>query len=222
MKIAVMSATGEDNLIDSKENGDLEYRKKQLEKLKNEPITLEEINGGITIMDLGLNEFKLDLLEHRKLNNTFTTAPFGMHAVVPRTSDLPPGVIYVLKSLSNPKDITNLNHRLHPFYMVHLTEEGNVICNHLEPKKMLDHIRLLCKGKKQPIFELTRQFNLETKDGHSMKKYSELLNAAIQSIITLKDEKEVDSIFSDGETSFGLGEIRGLDDFELITFLVIK
>lgn len=222
MKISVMTATGEDNPIDAGEKGDLEYRKKQLERLHEEVIDPEEISGGITIMDLGLNEFRLDLIEYRKLNHDIDTTPFGMHAVANTESGLPKGVIYILKNVNNAKSIDNPN-RLHPFYMVYLAGDGNAVCNHLEPKKMLDFMRLLCKGKNTPDIKLTKEFNTETRDGYNMKRYSELLQASIQSIINVKAEKEIDSLFSDGSTSILSGDaIRGLSDFELICFLVVK
>ena len=222
MKISVMTATGEDNPIDAGEKGDLEYRKKQLERLHEEVIDPEEISGGITIMDLGLNEFRLDLIEYRKLNHDIDTTPFGMHAVANTESGLPKGVIYILKNVNNAKSIDNPN-RLHPFYMVYLAGDGNAVCNHLEPKKMLDFMRLLCKGKNTPDIKLTKEFNAETRDGYNMKRYSELLQASIQSIINVKAEKEIDSLFSDGSTSILSGDaIRGLSDFELICFLVVK
>lgn len=222
MKISVMTATGEDNPIDAAEKGDLEYRKKQLEKLQKEIIDPEEVSGGITIMDLGLNEFRLDLIEYRKLNHDVDSTPFGMHAVVRADNGLPKGVIYILKNVSNAKSIDNPN-RLHPFYMVYLGEDGKVNCNHLEPKKMLDFMRLLCKGKDKPDAKLAKEFNAQTRDGYDMKRYSELLQASIQSIISVKEEKEIDSLFSDGGTSILSGEaIRGLSDFELMCFLVVK
>ncbi|MDR2527007.1 MAG: DEAD/DEAH box helicase family protein [Rickettsiales bacterium] len=222
MKISVMTATGDGNPIDAEEKGDLEYRKKQLEKLQKEVITHEEASGGITIMDLGLNEFRLDLIEYRKLKREIDSTPFGMHAVARAVGDLPKGVIYILKNIDNIKNSDSQN-RLHPFYMVYLTEDGDVCCNHLEPKKALNFMRLLCKGKSLPDGELTKEFNVQTQNGYDMEKYSKLLQTSIQSIINVKEEKEIDSLFSDGGTSILSGDtIRGLSDFELICFLAVK
>lgn len=222
MKISVMTSTGEDNPIDMAEKGDLEYRKKQLEKLQKEVIDPEEVSGGITIMDLGLNEFRLDLIEYRKKNAEIERAPMGMHAVAMASGDgLPPGIIYILKNVNNIKSIDNPN-RLHPFYMVYIQNDGVVKYNHLEPQRLLSYMRLICKGFKSADKNFCKAFNLETKDGSDMSKYSDLLGKAIQSIINVKAESEVDSLFSDGGSAFGQGEIKGLDDFELIGFVVLK
>ena len=172
-------------------------------------------------MDLGLNEFRLDLLEYIKQNNDVEHAPHGMHAVVSATDDMPPGVIYVLKNISNDVNVGNQN-RLHPFYMVYISEDGEVVCDHLSPKELLDRMRLICKGQSEPDKELCRAFNQETKDGRDMGLYSELLSDAIDSIIHVKEESDIDSFLKGNQISFLSGRIKGLDDFELICFLVIK
>ncbi len=222
MKITVMTSTGEDNPIDMAEKCDLEYRRKQLEKLRKEIVDPEEISGGINIMDLGLNEFRLDLVEYRKHHSDVEKAPLGMHAVTMSAGEgLPPGVIYILRSVNNSRDINNPN-RLHPFYMVYIKDDGTVVYNHLEPQKLLSSMRLVCKGFATPDKARCALFNKQTKDGTDMTKYSELLGKAIQSIIHVKDESEVDSLFSDGGSTFGQDDIKGLDDFELICFVVLK
>ena len=220
MKISVMTSTGDDNPISAEEKGDLEYRKQQLQRLMDEVVDIEEMGNGISIMDMGLNEFRLDLLEYMKNNPDIAHTPFGMHAVVGSTPDATEGVIYILKNLSNGVNINSQN-RLHPFYMVYISDNKEVVANHLAPKKMLDLIRYMCKGKSEPILELCRDFNKATKDGRKMDKYSDLLEASIGSIITVKEESDVDSLFSLGETSALTNKISGLDDFELICFLVV-
>jgi len=87
---------------------------------------------------------------------------------------------------------------------------------------MLDLIRYLCKGKSEPIRELCRSFNQETRDGRKMDKYSDLLEKAIRSIIHVKDESDIDSLFSLGETTALTHKISGLEDFELVCFLVVR
>ena len=221
MKIVNMTATGDDNIISEDEKTDLEYRKAQLKKLQDEVVDIEEMSTGISIMDLGLNEFRLDLLEYIKSHPDIDKAPFGMHAVTAANDDMPAGVIYVLKNRANSVNIDNQN-RLHPFYMVYISNEGEVICNHLSPKEMLDKMRFLCKGKTEPIAELYKRFNKETRDGSKMGTYSKLLGDAISSIIETKDESDLDAFLSGGNVSFLSNEIKGLDDFELICFLVIK
>lgn len=221
MKISIMTSTGDDDLINPEEKGDLEYRKQQLKRLQEEVVDIEDMSSGISIMDLGLNEFRLDLLEYVKTHPDLEKKPKGLHAVVPATEDLPEGVIFVLRNINNSVNIDNQN-RIHPFYMVYIGIDGEVICDYLNPKKMLDDIRLLCRGKNEPIKDLCRQFNEETDDGRDMVEMSELLSEAIESIINSKEESDIDSLFSAGGTSALMSSVSGLDDFELICFLVIK
>ena len=221
MKISVMTSTGDDDLINPEEKGDLEYRKQQLKRLQEEVVDIEDMSSGISIMDLGLNEFRLDLLEYVKNHGDLDKKPKGMHAVVPATDELPEGVVFILKNINNSVNIDNQN-RIHPFYMVYIGIDGEVICDYLNPKKMLDDIRLLCRGKKEPIKELCQRFNEETDDGRDMTEMSELLSEAINSIIDCKEESDIDSLFSAGGTSALMSAVSGLDDFELICFLVVK
>ena len=221
MKIVDMTATGDDNLLSDEEKTDLAYRKAQLKRLQDEVVDIEDMTTGISIMDLGLNEFRLDLLDYIKQHPDIDKTPYGLSAVAPAGEDTPPGVIYILKNRSNSVNIDNQN-RLHPFYMVYISETGEVICDHLSPKNMLDKMRFLCKGKTEPIPELYQPFNRETRDGRNMNQYSKLLGEAIASIIEVKDESDIDGFLGGGHVSFLNNEIRGLDDFELICFLVIR
>lgn len=221
MKISVMTSTGDDDLINPEEKGDLEYRKQQLKRLQEEVVDIEDMSTGISIMDLGLNEFRLDLLEYIKTHDDFAKKPKGLHAVVPATEENPEGVIFVLRNINNSINIDNQN-RIHPFYMVYIGVDGEIVCDYLNPKKLLDTVRLLCRGKKEPVRSLCRKFNEETNDGRDMREVSELLNDAINSIIDVKEESDIDSLFSAGGTSALMSEISGLDDFELICFLVVK
>ncbi len=221
MKIVNMTATGDDNILSEEEKTDLEYRKTQLMRLKNEVVDMEDMTTGISIVDLGLNEFRMDLFEYIKTHPDIDNSPFGLHAVVSANENAQPGVIYVLKNRSDSVNIDNRN-RLHPFYMVYIGDDGNVICDHLSPKQMLDIMRHICKGRTEPIPEAYRPFNKETRDGRNMKKYSELLGDAISSIIEVKEESDIDSFLGGEQVSFLSNEIKGLDDFELICFLVIR
>lgn len=221
MKATVITSTGDDNLLSANEKGDLEYRRNQLKKLQNEVVDIEDMDTGVNIMDLGLNEFRLDLLANLKEHPNMDLTPFGMSAVVSASELVEPGVMYVLKNKNNGVNIDRSN-LLHPFYMVYLSHTGTVICDHLSPKKLLDKMRYACKDKTEPDKMLCKQFNKETRDGKNMRHYSDLLQSAIESIITVKEESDIDSLFSVGETSALTYNIKGLDDFELICFLVIK
>ncbi|MDU3722435.1 MAG: helicase-related protein [Clostridium celatum] len=221
MKISIMSSTGDDDLINAEEKGDLEYRKQQLKRLQEEVVDIEDMSTGISIMDLGLNEFRLDLLEYIKTHGDMDTKPKGLHAVVSSSEELPEGVIFVLKNVNNSVNIDNQN-RIHPFYMVYIGMDGDIICDYLNPKQLLDDIRLLCRGKQEPIVELCQKFNEETNDGKDMQELSNLLRETIHSIIDTKEESDIDSLFTAGGTSALISVVSGLDDFELISFLVVK
>ena len=221
MKITVMTATGDDDLINPEEKGDLEYRKQQLKRLQEEVVDLEDMSTGISIMDLGLNEFRLDLLAYIKNHGDLEKTPRGLHAVVPETEGCPEGVIFVLKNVNNSVNIDNQN-RIHPFYMVYISTEGEIVCDYLNPKGLLDDVRLLCRGKSEPIKALCAQFNRETDDGRNMSEMSELLSMAIDSIIDAKADNDIDSLFKSGGTSALMSAVSGLDDFELVCFFVVK
>ena len=221
MKISVMTSTGDDDLLNAEEKGDLEYRRAQLKRLQEEVVDIEDMSSGISIMDLGLNEFRLDLLEYMKQHDEIETAPLGLHAVIQQTEDVPAGVIFVLRNINDSVNIDSRN-RIHPFYMVYISEAGEIVCDYLNPKKLLDTMRLLCRGKSEPQAELCRRFNDETDDGRKMGKISKLLSEAIGSIVDVKEANDIDSLFKSGGTSALLSAVSGLDDFELICFLVIR
>ena len=221
MKATVITSTGDDNLLSDNEKGDLEYRRNQLKKLQDEVVDIEDMDSGVNIMDLGLNEFRLDLLTNLKEHPNMDLTPFGMSAVVSASELIEPGVMYVLKNKNNGVNIDRSN-LLHPFYMVYISHNGTVICDHLSPKKLLDKMRYACKDKTEPDMTLCKQFNKETRDGKNMRHYSDLLQKSIESIITVKEESDIDDFLNGVQGNLFAGEIRGLDDFELITFLVIK
>lgn len=221
MKITIMTSTGDDDLINAEENGDLEYRRAQLKRLQEEVVDIEDMTNGISIMDLGLNEFRLDLLEYMKTHEDIETAPKGLHAVVGRAEDAPAGVIFVLRNINDSVNVDNRN-RIHPFYMVYIGRDGEIVCDYLAPKKLLDAIRLLCRGKSEPCAELCKAFNDETDDGRNIGEISQLLSEAINSIIDAKEESDIDSLFKSGGTSALLSEVSGIQDFELICFIVVK
>ncbi|MDR0500025.1 MAG: DEAD/DEAH box helicase family protein [Coriobacteriales bacterium] len=227
MKASVMTATGDDNPIDPEEQGDLEYRKTQLKKLQDEVVDIEEIPSGVSIMDLGLNEFRLDLLEYVKHHGELDGIPFGLHAVVGGNADAPHGTIFILKNRNAKINVQSQN-QLHPCYMVYVVEGENpddepaVHISHLQPKKLLDSLRQLCKGREKPLDELCRQFNAETKDGRNMRHYSDLLCFAVKSIVSLNEDDAIDSFLSGKQISLAANTIDGLDDFELVCFVTVK
>ena len=218
MRISVMTATGDDDLINQDEKGDLEYRRKQLKKLQEEVVDLEDMESGVSIVDLGLNEFRMDLLAYIKQKTDMDHLPFGIYAVVKGEK---PGVIFVLKNTKGGDAIKGKN-RLYPFYMVYVANDGEIIANHLQPKDILDMMRLLAKGKTSPNKVLCDEFNEETRDGCDMGAISRCLEQAIDSIVAKKEESYVSSFLNGDFVDFKSETIKGLDDFELICFFVVR
>ena len=221
MYILDISATGEDNVLTNK-SSDMEYRKAQLQKLKEEVVDLEDMNTGVSITDLGLNDFRMDLLEYIKQNGNLDNVVNGLHSVVQadETNGIEKGTIFVLKNINSNINIKNSN-QLHPFYIVYIKENDEILSNHLNVKNTLDLLRYISKGKKEPIKEAYEKFNDETNDGNDMAKYSGLLNKSIESIINVKEETDIDSLFRRGGTTMLQNDIKGLEDFELIAFVAI-
>jgi len=222
MMIADVTATGDDNVLSAQAN-DVSYRKEQLRRLQEEVIELEDLKTGVSITDLGLNDFRMDLLNYVKEHGELKNVPNGMHAVVPAkpAMGLHPGVIFTLRNLNTGVNV-NQHNRLHPYYLVYIDRAGNVVHDHTEVKRLLDLARTCCKGQEKPIPQATQLFNEETAEGRQMQVYSDLLGKAIRSMIEVKEEKDLDSLFSGGKTTALTNTISGLDDFELITFLVIQ
>ena len=222
MVITDITATGDDNVLSAKST-DIAYRKDQLKRLQEEVIELEDVKTGVSITDLGLNDFRMDLLNYVKEHGELSNMPNGLHAVVPAQHErgLQPGVIFALKNIHDTVNVNQQN-RLHPYYLTYISNEGEVIVDQTEVKRLLDLIRSSCKGQSTPIDQVCRLFNEKTEDGRQMEHQSELLSAAIRSIIEVKEEKDIDSLFGGGRTSALAHTIAGLDDFELIAFLVVQ
>ena len=222
MIITDITATGDDNVLTAKST-DIAYRKDQLKRLQDEVIELEDVKTGVSITDLGLNDFRMDLLNYIKENGDLARMPNGMHAVIPARIKLgfATGVIFALRNIHDAVNVNQQN-RLHPYYLTYISNSGEIIADHTEVKRLLDVIRSSCKDHKEPIQDVCKLFNDLTNDGRNMAAYSELLSEAIRSMIEVKEEKDIDSLFSGGKTSALVHTIAGLDDFELIAFLVVQ
>jgi len=221
MVIADLAATADDNVL-TQESSDTEFRREQLRRLQDEVIELEDVRTGVSITDLGLNDFRMDLLGYVKENGDPSAAPKGLHAVVTAQPDkgLHPGVLFALRNVNADEHI-NRGNRLHPHYLVYLDDSGKVIADHTEVKHLLDLVRAGCRGVNEPIADVCRIFNDATEDGSNMAPYSELLTSAIRSMVEVTDEQDLDSLFTAGGTTALTQTIAGLDDFELIAFLAI-
>lgn len=220
MLISNLASTGDDNILNTDEK-DLEYRKIQLQKLQEEVIDLEDLREGVSITDLGLNDFRVDLTGYIKTFGELTNIPEGLHAVVKATEALKPGVIFVLKNVNSTININKLN-RLHPYYLVYIQTGGLLLLSHVDSKKILDAMRMLCKGKSQPLTDLCKALSAETDEYHEMDSFSSLLKQSIGSILKTEEEKEVLSLFKAGGTTALKDKFKGIEDFNLISFLIVR
>ena len=218
MRITVMTSTGDDDYINEEEKGDLEYRERQLRQMQTEVVDLEDVSGGVSITDLGLNDFRMDLVGYYNENPDIEQLPSGLHGVVRGDT---PGIIFVLRNVNQDVNILGRN-QLHPFYLVYVGQDGTIVEGHLSPKDVLDTMRVLCRGNSEPDQALCRAFNKRTKNGRDMRWASGLLGDAIASIIDAKEQSDIESFFSAGVSSFLENDVSGLDDFELICFLVVS
>lgn len=220
MKISVLTSTADDNVLTEEEVDENNYRKKQLEKLKNEVVDLEEMSEGISIMDLGLEDYRLDLLKYIDNHPDITKVPRGLQAVVPVKSWAEEGVIFVLKSKDDYKGLSK-KERLYPYALVYINQAGETILPAADGKQVLEKLRSLTKGKSQPDERLVRRFNQETADGYDMAAYSKLLHQAIEQLVEADRQSTMASLFSVGGLDLFGQEVEGLDDFELICFFVL-
>lgn len=223
MTIVDQTATADDNLLNPDDVID-DYRSVQIKKMQNgEYQDLEESDNGITITDLGLNEFRMDAVTYLKEYGEPTKVPKGLHAVVEKdeSKGLVPGVIFILKNYNNNVNINKQN-RLHPYYLIYIDDNGNLVHNHLDAKEILDKMRFSCKGRKEPIPAVYKIFNEETDDGLNMTKYNKLLGDGIESIVEVKAETDLMYLFKKGSDILKQQKIKGLDDFELLAFIVVK
>lgn len=221
MVIADVTATGDDNPLSAKAN-DLSYRKEQLRRLQEEVIDMEDLKTGVSITDLGLNDFRMDLVKYIKGRGDLSGLPNGLHAIVPpNDKGLRPGAIFTLKNRNDGVKVAHHN-RLHPYYLVYVGDDGEVVVDHTEVKRLLDLVRSSCAKHNEPIADVCRIFNEKTEDGKNMEFYSGLLNTAINSIINIKEDSDIDSLFTPGRTTALTDTLSGLDDFELVAFIVIQ
>lgn len=221
-----ISATGEENVIEedtSKEMNDLEYRKNQLKQLQDQVLDLEDISGNISITDLTFNDFKMDLVNYMKSNKEILgKSPTGMYSITSAVNEeTEKGVIYCLKKINN-KIKSSENNALEPYYLVYIKDNGEILYNYIQSKKILDLYKVLCNYKKDIFEDKIEEFNQETKNGSDMKIYAGMLEKVVENIAGKEIEKGIKSLFSFGTTTLSNQLPKDLDDFELISFLIVK
>lgn len=218
-----MSATGEENIIVEKTTmNDLEYRKKQLKQLQDQVPDIEDINGNISITDLSFNDFKMDLVNYMKNHKELLEkAPTGMYAIAKSNIDeAVRGVIFCLKKINQnikPSEYNTLN----PYFFVYIKDDGEILLNFIQSKKILDIYKKVCSGQNELYTELIKEFNQETNNAKDMKKFTDFLEKTVENIVGKEEEKGIESLFSFDKTTLSKS-VQNMDDFELISFLVIK
>ncbi len=224
MQATVLTATGNDNPLSDDEELDLEYRAKQLKRLKQEVVDMEDMSESVSIMDLGLNEYRLDLLEWKKRNKHLDPdkLPDGLHAVVPEGEGLPAGAFFVLRRGEKDGASADGANLLYPWYMVYVNRAGECVCAHTDPARLLDALSKLCRSYSEPLKDLCARFNERTEDGRNMAEYSRLLDAAVASIIGEKEEEFMESLFTSAGVSMNKDSLTGIEDFELLCFIAIE
>ena len=228
MVLLDISATGEENVIEFTDAGkmnDLTYRRKQLERLQKEVVDIEDISGGISITDLTLNDFRMDLGEYLKNNTEYIESmPLGIHGIVLPDAltgiEVNSGAIFCLKCV-NSKIQPDSNYSLAPYYIVFVSDSGEVILNFNQSKKILDILRKATLGYSAPDIAAIDMFNKNTNNGSNMSEYKKLLSKAVYAITGKAEEQGIESLFQKGGTSISSDSFGCLNDFEVVAYLII-
>ena len=227
MVLLDISATGEENLIEQRSGdpmNDLEYRRRQLLKLQDAVIDLEDLSSGVSIADLTLTDFRIDLADYRKrADDELDAMPHGTYAVtVTADDDIPPGAIFCLRAEGDAAARRfEPGYPLAPHYLVHVAEDGSVLLPFTQAKGILDRLKRLCLGRDMPDAAACARFDRTTRQGEDMRAAQRLLAAAVASIVGTSEKRAVASLFSPGGTHALAGEFAGIDDFEVVAFVVV-
>jgi SNF2 family DNA or RNA helicase len=231
MALVDIAATNEDNILNAKDieelvQNDLRYRDKQLLRLKDEVLDLEDFNETVALNEFTLDDFRAELLGFIEANrDRLEDAPLGLYAVVPphpEHSAIQPGTIYCLKQRVPAAGAETVN-PLQPYFLVYVRETGEVRYNFTAPKQILDIFRALCQGKSEPYAKLCELFDAQTDDGKDMQRYSTLLDSAIAAIASQSDKKNLGNLFAGrgGKLVDDTKLPKAATDFDLVTWLVI-
>lgn len=229
MVLLDISATGEENVIEHQSGdqmNDLEYRRKQLEKLQDAVIDLEDLSSGVSITDLTLNDFRIDLASFLKTNQARLEAmPFGTYAVVQAgdgADAIPPGAIFCLRAVGEAAtESVEPGYPLAPHYLVHVGQDGAVLLPFTQAKQVLDRMKKLASGGSATDTVACSRFDKATREGRDMAPYQRLLAAVVSSVVGKSEERAVASLFSPGGTHARKGDVQGADDFEVVSLLII-
>lgn len=241
MVLLDISATGEENVIDenAKEMNDLEYRRKQLQQLKEAVVDLEDMAGGVSITDLTLNDFRMDLSDYMNRNrpeestksqnlHALEQAPIGLYAAVTLDESLSEeglksGVIFCLKNIRTGTQAVQVddNYPLAPYFLVYVSDDAVIELNFTQSKKVLDLLKRQAFNHSDIDERAANYVNDETKQGRNMEHYQHLLAVAVDSIAGKSEEKGVESLFTKGGTVLTATSSQGIEDFAVVSYLIL-
>ena len=232
MALVDIAATAEDNILQAEDlreliQEDLRYRDKQLLRLKDEVLDLEDFNESVALNEFTLDDFRMELATYIEANREkLEEAPFGLYAVVPPHAEyqtIKPGAIYCLKQRIDASGNEAVN-PLQPYFLVYIRDDGEVRYNFTSPKQVLEIFRAVSQGKTEPYADLCELFDTHTKHGEDMSQYSVLLDKAVSAIAAQFGRKSVGNLFAGrgGKLVSSQTAIKATTDFDLITWLVIK
>ncbi len=227
MVLLDISATGEENIIEQQSGdpmNDLEYRRKQLLKLQDAVIDLEDLSSGVSITDLTLTDFRIDLARYLKAHpGKLEGMPLGASAVATtHDADVPAGIIFCLRAEGAAADkAVDPTYPLAPIYLVHVGESGSVLLPYTQAKYILDRLKRLSMGRDLPDAGATSRHARATRQGEDMGHAQALLATAVASIVGKNEERALASLFTPGGTHAMKGEFAGMNDFEVLAWMVI-
>ena len=227
MVLLDISATGEENIIEQQSGdpmNDLEYRRKQLLKLQDAVIDLEDLSSGVSITDLTLTDFRIDLARYLKAHpGKLEGMPLGACAITTtHDADVPPGILFCLRAEgAAAAKAVDPGYPLAPVYLVHVGEQGSVLLPYTQAKHALDRLKRLSMGRDLPDAGSVARHAKATRQGEDMRHAQDLLAAAVASVTGKSEERAVASLFSPGGTHAMKGEFAGMNDFEVLAYLVV-
>ncbi|MCH1883951.1 helicase-related protein [Agrococcus sp. ARC_14] len=230
MALLDVSATGEENLLTQNEQkamNDLDYRRMQLEQMQTTAPSMEDLAGGLSITDLTLSDFRMDIASHDHADlETVQSWPLALFAVARfqqslATDGLAPGAVFLLRVRDGQIPLTP-SYPLAPHLLLYVTDDGSLAHPVEDPKLALDVLRLHGTEGTAIDVEAVREFARSTQDGRDMRHYRRLLAAAVAAASRRGSENRVASLFSAGATQLGAGDdAPGLDVVDLVAWMAL-
>lgn len=211
-----LASTGDEDIL-TPEMNDINFRKRQLEKLKDEVIDIEDANDNISLTDLNMNEYLFELSNYIEKMPEIKEIPRGIYSI---TKGEKQGVIFCFKH-KNMFDKPKNESSLYPYYLLYISNDGEVYYTNNQAREVLKEFRKICFKNSEPLELLIKGFLKETKNTKDMSMYSKLLSEAIKTIQGSEEEVAMETMFDFGGFNNEFAN-ESEDDFELISLLVVK